>query len=46
VPKGKKEEIAELQEIFCKTILGLDGLPDLEKRHFDLSKFKDKALNL
>ncbi|MGD1041496.1 MAG: hypothetical protein ABR913_00365 [Sedimentisphaerales bacterium] len=42
--KGKKEEIAELQEIFCKTILGLEGLPNLEKQHFDLSKFKDKAL--
>lgn len=42
--KGKKEEITELQEIFCKTILGLDGLPNLEKQHFDLSKFKDKAL--
>jgi hypothetical protein len=42
--KGKKSEIEELQEIFCKTILGLDGLPNLESQHFDLSKLTDKNL--
>lgn len=42
--KGGKKVVEALQEIFCKTILGLDGLPELEKQHFDLSKLKDKAL--
>ena len=42
--KGGKKVVEALQEIFCKTILGLDGLPKLEKRHFDLSKLNDKTL--
>jgi hypothetical protein len=42
--KGGKKVVEALQEIFCKTILGLDGLPKLEKRHFDLSKLSDKSL--
>jgi len=40
--KGGKKVVEPLQEILCKTILRLDGLPNLEKRHFDLSKLKDK----
>lgn len=43
--KGGRNVVEELQEIFCKTILGLDGLPKLEKQHFDLSKLKDNALS-
>jgi hypothetical protein len=42
--KGGKKVVEALQEIFCKTILGLDGLPKLDKRHFDLSKLSDKTL--
>lgn len=42
--KGGKKVVEALQEIFCKTILGLDGLPKLEKKHFDLSKLQDKTL--
>lgn len=42
--KGGKKVVEALQEILCKTILGLDGLPNLEKRHFDLSKLQDKTL--
>jgi hypothetical protein len=42
--KGGRKVIEALQEIFCNSILGLDGLPKLDKRHFDLSKFSDKAL--
>ncbi|MBL7143307.1 MAG: hypothetical protein ISS76_03660 [Phycisphaerae bacterium] len=42
--KGGKKVVEVLQGIFCKTILGLDGLPKLEKRHFDLSKLQDKTL--
>ena len=42
--KGGKKVVEALQEIFCKTILGLKGLPKLEKRHFDLSKLNDKTL--
>ena len=42
--KGGTKIVEPLQEILCKTILGLDGLPKLEKRHFDLSKLKDKTL--
>jgi hypothetical protein len=42
--KGGKKDIESLQEIFCKTILGLDSLPNLEKRTFDLSKLNDKTL--
>jgi len=42
--KGGKKVVEALQGIFCKTILGLDGLPKLEKRHFDLSKLSDKSL--
>jgi hypothetical protein len=41
--KGKKDEIEKLQEIFCRTILGLDGLPDIKARHFDLTQLKDKS---
>jgi hypothetical protein len=44
VSKGGKKLVEALQEIFCKTILGLDGLPKLEKRHFDLSRLNDKIL--
>ncbi|KPJ68574.1 MAG: hypothetical protein AMJ43_00030 [Coxiella sp. DG_40] len=42
--KGGKKVVEALQEIFCKTILRLDGLPKLEKKHFDLSKLQDKTL--
>ena len=42
--KGGKKVVQALQEILCKTILGLDGLPKLEKKHFDLSKLNDKTL--
>ncbi len=42
--KGGKKVVEALQEIFCTTILGLDGLPKLEKRHFDLSKLNDKTI--
>lgn len=42
--KGGKKVVEALQEIFCKNILGLDGLPKLDARHFDLSKFSDKTL--
>lgn len=42
--KGGKKVVEALQEILCKTILGLDGLPKLEKKHFDLSKLNDKTL--
>lgn len=40
--KGKKDEIEALQEIFCLTILGLEGLPDEKGKHYDLSKLKNK----
>jgi len=40
--KGRTDEIEKLQEIFCQTILGLDGLPDEKGKHYDLSKLKDK----
>jgi len=40
--KGKKDEIENLQEIFCQTILGLEGLPDAKGKHYDLSKLKEK----
>lgn len=42
--KGGKKVVEALQEIFCKTILRLDRLPELEKRHFDLSKLNDRTL--
>jgi hypothetical protein len=42
--KGGKKVVEALQEVFCKTILGLEGLPNLEKRHFDLSRLSDKTL--
>ena len=42
--KGGKKVVEALQEILCKTILGLDDLPKLKKQHFDLSILKDKAL--
>ena len=42
--KGGKKVVEALQEILCKTILGLNGLPKLEKKHFDLSKLNDKTL--
>jgi len=44
--KGKKDEIEKLQEIFCQTIFGLDGLPDEKGKHYDLSKLKDKDFDL
>lgn len=44
--RGKSDEIKKLQEIFCRAILGLDGLPDLKTGHFDLSLLKDKRANL
>ncbi len=44
--KGGKKVVEALQEIFCKSILGLDGLPKLENKHFDLSKFNNKDLKL
>jgi hypothetical protein len=40
--KGRGEEIEELQEIFCQTILGLDQLPDKRTKHFDLELLKNK----
>jgi frataxin-like iron-binding protein CyaY len=40
--KGKSDEIEALQEIFCQTILGLEGLPDEKGKHYDLSKLKEK----
>jgi hypothetical protein len=40
--RGKKDEIARLQEIFGQDVLGLDGLPDAKIKRFDLSKLKDK----
>ena len=43
--KGGKKVVKALQEIFCKTILGLDGLPDLEQGHFKLEKLKDKSFD-
>jgi len=42
--KGKSDEIEALQEIFCQTILGLEGLPDEKGKHYDLSKLKEKNL--
>jgi len=44
--KGRKKEIAKLQEIFCRTILGLDGLPDTDGKHYDLTALKDRNVNL
>lgn len=41
--KGKAKDIEKLQEIFCRTILGLDGLPDKRLRRFDLEPLKDKT---
>ncbi|MBN2585021.1 MAG: hypothetical protein JXL80_18310 [Planctomycetes bacterium] len=38
--RGKKEEITALQELFCRTILGLKGLPDDRRPAFDLSGLK------
>jgi len=43
--KGKGEEIEELQEIFCQTILGLDQLPDKKAKYFDLERLKDKQIH-
>jgi hypothetical protein len=42
--RGGKKVVEALQEIFCKTILGLETLPSLQKRHFDLSRLNDKSL--
>ena len=42
--RGKGEEIEELQEIFCQTILGLDQLPDKRTKHFDLEQLKSKEM--
>ena len=40
--RAKADEIKKLQEAFCTTILGLDGLPDETGKRLDLSKLKDK----
>jgi hypothetical protein len=42
--KGGMKVVEALQEILCKTILGLDGLPKQEKKPFDLSRLKQKTL--
>jgi len=38
--KGKKADVQELQEAFCKTILDIDKLPDDNSRIFDLEPLK------
>ena len=42
--KGGKKVVETLQDIFCKAILGLGGLPKLDKKYFDLSRLNDKTL--
>jgi len=41
--RGNRKQIAELEEIFCKTILGLVELPDDGRVPFDLAVLKDAA---
>jgi len=44
--RGRKEQIEKLLSIFCRVILGLDGLPDQPGAHYDLTPLKDRNVNL
>jgi hypothetical protein len=44
--KGKKKEVDKLLAVFCRTILGLDGLPENEGARYELSPLKSKNVNL
>jgi len=43
--RGGAETVTKLQDIFCRTILGLDGLPSDNKKKYDLSRFKDRDIS-
>ena len=44
--KGRKDQIEKLLGIFCRVILGLDGLPDKPSERYDLAPLKDPSLSL
>jgi len=44
--RGRKEQIDKLLGIFCRVILGLDGLPDKPGAHYDLTPLRDRNINL
>ncbi len=44
--KGRKDQIEDLMGVFCKTILGLDGLPDQQGAQYNLEPLKDGRINL
>ena len=44
--RGNKKEVDKLLGIFCRTILGLDGLPDKEGARYELSPLKNKNVDL
>ncbi len=44
--KGKKKEVDKLLAVFCRTILGLDGLPENEGARYELSPLKSRNVNL
>ncbi|QOJ04361.1 MAG: hypothetical protein HRU71_13060 [Planctomycetia bacterium] len=43
--RGNKRQITQLEEIFCKTILGLVQLPEDGRVPFDLAVLKDSAFS-
>jgi hypothetical protein len=44
--RGNKKEVDKLLGIFCRTILGLDGLPDREGARYELSPLKNRDVDL
>ncbi|MDI9431538.1 MAG: hypothetical protein QM570_07455 [Planctomycetota bacterium] len=44
--KGRKDQIEKLLGIFCRVILGLDGLPDKPSERYDLAPLKDPSISL
>ena len=44
--RGPKKRIEKLLGIFCRVILGLDGLPDKPGAHYDLTPLRDGNISL
>ncbi len=43
--RGGAKTVAKLQDIFCRTILELGGLPTDNKKRYNLSRFKDRDIS-
>lgn len=44
--RGRKDQVEKLLGIFCRAILGLDGLPDKPGAHYDLALLKNRNISL